>query len=260
MSTTTLLRLPDLQGQSFDVYFRYDEFGADTHSPPHAWGQLNYAAHGVMQLEIDGQRFLSPPQYAVWIPPERVHSCYNSQAIVYRSLYLSAELSRRLPATPCTLAISAILKAILSDFAERGVNLPTSAQDHAWPGSSWTSWNAPSPRRLPALRPYPGAARGARRTAGRAGRQPLAGAMGAAGAQHRANPGPALPARTGHDLWRMAPTPALPRGHRGAGSRQGIQQIAFDSSPSAFISMFRRLAGTTPEQYRLASRADMPML
>lgn len=131
MSTTTLLRLPDLQGQSFDVYFRYDEFGADTHSPPHthAWGQLNYAAHGVMQLEIDGQRFLSPPQYAVWIPPERVHSCYNSQAIVYRSLYLSAELSRRLPATPCTLAISAILKAILSDFAERGVNLPTSAQD-----------------------------------------------------------------------------------------------------------------------------------
>ncbi len=31
--------------------------------------------------------------------------------------------------------------------------------------------------------------------------------------------------------------------------------------PSAFISMFRRLAGTTPEQYRLASRAqDMPML
>lgn len=131
MSTTTLLRLPDLQGQSFDVYFRYDEFGADTHSPPHthAWGQLNYAAHGVMQLEIDGQRFLSPPQYAVWIPPERVHSCYNSQAIVYRSLYLSTELSRRLPATPCTLAISAILKAILSDFAERGVNLPTSAQD-----------------------------------------------------------------------------------------------------------------------------------
>ena len=35
MSTTTLLRLPDLQGQPFDVYFRYDEFGADSHSPPH---------------------------------------------------------------------------------------------------------------------------------------------------------------------------------------------------------------------------------
>lgn len=132
------------------------------------------------------------------------------------------------------------------------------------PGRHGPAGMRPAPRRLPALRPYPGAARGARRTAGRAGRQPLAGAMGAAGAQHRANPGPALPARTGHDLRRMAPTPALPRGHRGAGSRQGIQQIAFDlgySSPSAFISMFRRLAGTTPEQYRLASRAqDMPML
>ena len=39
---------------------------------------------------------------------------------------------------------------------------------------------------------------------------------------------------------------------------QGVQQIAFDlgySSASAFIAMFRREAGTTPEQYRLASRA-----
>ena len=216
-----------------------------------------------MQLEIDGQRF-SPPQYAVWIPPERVHSCYNSQAIVYRSLYLSAELSRRLPATPCTLAISAILKAILRTSPSAGQPADLGAGPAPGPGRHGPAGMRPAPRRLPALRPYPGAARGARRTAGRAGRQPLAGAMGAAGAQHRANPGPTLPARTGHDLRRMAPTPALPRGHRGAGSRQGIQQIAFDlgySSPSAFISMFRRLAGTTPEQYRLASRAqDMPML
>ncbi len=132
------------------------------------------------------------------------------------------------------------------------------------PGRHGPAGMRPAPRRLPALRPYPGAARGARRTAGRAGRQPLAGAVGAAGAQHRANPGPALPARTGHDLWRMAPTPALPRGHRGAGSRQGDPADRLRprlQQPSAFISMFRRLAGTTPEQYRLASRAqDMPML
>lgn len=193
------------------------------------------------------------------------HSCYNSQAIVYRSLYLSAELSRRLPATPCTLAISAILKAILSDFAERGVNLPTSAQDLrlarvvmdqlecAQPHDDYLPYGrTPALREvLDALQAEPGDNRSLAQWAQQVPR-------------HRANPGPALPARTGHDLRRMAPAPALPRGHRGAGSRQGIQQIAFDlgySSPSAFISMFRRLAGTTPEQYRLASRAqDMPML
>ncbi|HCF9478139.1 AraC family transcriptional regulator [Pseudomonas aeruginosa] len=267
MSTITLLRLPDLQGQSFDVYFRYDEFGADTHSPPHthAWGQLNYAAHGVMQLEIDGQRFLSPPQYAVWIPPERVHSCYNSQAIVYRSLYLSAELSRRLPATPCTLAISAILKAILSDFAERGVNLPTSAQDLRLARVVMDQLECAQPHddylpygRTPALREVLDALQA----------EPGDNRSLAQWAQQVHSTERTLARHCQRELgmtfgeWRqrlrfLAAIEALEAG-------RGIQQIAFDlgySSPSAFISMFRRLAGTTPEQYRLASRAqDMPML
>ncbi|MGH8484896.1 MAG: AraC family ligand binding domain-containing protein, partial [Pseudomonas sp.] len=84
------LNIPQFDSLPSPVYFRYDEFGADTHSPAHrhAWGQLNYTAHGIMHLEIDGQRFVSPPHYAVWVPPDTEHRCYNPQAIVYRSVYL----------------------------------------------------------------------------------------------------------------------------------------------------------------------------
>lgn len=52
-----------------ELYFRHDRLTAmewQTHS--HPWGQLNYVSHGVMNLEISGIRFLSPPQYAIWIP------------------------------------------------------------------------------------------------------------------------------------------------------------------------------------------------
>ena len=194
-----------------------------------------------------------------------MHSCYNSQAIVYRSLYLSAELSRRLPATPCTLAISAILKAILSDFAERGVNLPTSAQalrlardvmdqlECAQPHDDYLPYG-----RTPALREVLDALQA----------EPGDNRSLAQWAQQVHSTERTLARHCQRELgmtfgeWRqrlrfLAAIEALEAG-------RGIQQIAFDlgySSPSAFISMFRRLAGTTPEQYRLASRAqDMPML
>lgn len=261
MTRVLPLPLPDIDELPSDIYFRYDEFDAGSHSPSHRhpWGQLNYASHGVMELEVDGQRFLSPPQYAVWVPPGREHSCYNRQAIVYRSLYVSAELSRKLPASPCTLAISDILKAILSDFASREVKIPQSDADRrladvvmdqlqaAKPSDDYLPY-ARSPALsevLSALQAEPGDNRtlaqwaeqvhSTERTLARCCQRELGMSFGE---------------------WRqrlrfLAAIEALASG-------EGVQQIAFNlgySSPSAFISMFRRLSGTTPEQYRLTFRA-----
>lgn len=55
-----------------------------------------------MRFEVGGNRFMSPPQYAVWIPPNTQHSSYNAQAIVYRSVYLAPSLCEQLPSQPCT--------------------------------------------------------------------------------------------------------------------------------------------------------------
>jgi len=251
-----LLSIPDFSGLPSPVYLRHDEFGADTHSAPHthAWGQLNFVAHGLMELDIAGQRFMSPPQYAVWIPPHMEHSCYNRQAIVYRSVYISLEHSANLPAEPCTLVISDILKAILNDFAERDVKIPEQEADIrlaqvivdqlivARVQTRYLPY-AQSPGLLAvlqALQADPGDNRPlvewasqvhvSERTLARQCLRELGMSFGD---------------------WRqrlrfLAAIEAL-EGNR------SVQEIAFDmgySSASAFISMFQRQAGCTPEQYR----------
>ena len=88
------MAIVDVEHLGGTYFFRYDEFGADayaeTHS--HSWGHLNYAAHGTMELEVPGARFLTPPQQAVWVPPGVPHSSTLRHAIQYRALYIAPAL------------------------------------------------------------------------------------------------------------------------------------------------------------------------
>lgn len=254
--TTKLLSIPDFSSLPCQVYLRHDEFGADTHSDAHchAWGQLNFAKHGVMEIEIAGQRFLSPPQYAVWVPPHAEHSCYNRQAIIYRSVYLSLEHSKHMPSEPCTLVISDILKAILNDFADRDVKVPQSDADIRLaqvivdqlcvaPVQMRYLPYAQSPSLvtvLQALQAEPGDNR------------PLVEWANQVHVSERT-----LARQCVRELgmsfgdWRqrlrfLTAIEALE-------GRRSVQEIGFDmgySSASAFISMFQRQAGCSPEQYR----------
>jgi AraC-like DNA-binding protein len=254
--TTHFISIPTFTELPSPVYLRHDEFGADSHSPAHqhAWGQLNFTARGVVELDIAGQRFLSPPQYAVWIPPHMAHSAYNRQAIIYRSVYLSLELSASLPAEPCTLVISDILKAILNDFAERDVKVPEDEADIrlaqvlvdqlrlAQVQTRYLPY-AQSPGLLSVLQAL------------------------------QANPGDNRPllewARQVHVSERTLARQCVRELGMSFGDwrqrfrflasiealegTQTVQEVAFDmgySSASAFIAMFQREAGCTPEQYR----------
>ena len=108
------------------VYFRYADFNTHEYASAHhhPWGTLEYSANGVLHMEIGSRRFMSPPQYAVWVPPGTEHSFYSNQPINYRAVCLAPALCRDLPQQACTLAISDILKAILKDFAARDVKIP----------------------------------------------------------------------------------------------------------------------------------------
>ncbi|QDQ28624.1 AraC family transcriptional regulator [Chitinimonas arctica] len=255
------LAIPDFTTLPAPVYFRHDEFGADTHSAPHshAWGQLNYVANGVMQLEISGRRFLSPPQYAVWIPPHARHSCYNRYAVVYRSIYLALDLCAGLPTQPCTLIISPILKAILADFADRDVKVPERDVDLRLAQVLVDQLNlAPVEMRylpfadtpilatvLEGLQADPGDNRSladwavhvhsTERTLARHCQRELGMTLGE---------------------WRQRLR--FLRAIDSLEAGQTIQAIAFDlgySTASAFIAMFQRLSGTTPDQYRRIAAA-----
>lgn len=254
------LDIPAFEQLPAPVYFRYDEFGADTHSAAHrhTWGQLNYASHGVMHLDVDGQRFVSPPHYAVWVPPGTEHGCYNPQAIVYRSVYLASELCQGLPQQACTLVISDILKAILGDFAARDLTVAQDECDqrlvqvlldqlHLAPTQACYLPFARSEglrQVLEALHAEPGDNR------------PLADWAALVHVSERT-----LARQFLRELgisfgeWRLRLR--FLRAIEALEAGLSIQSIAFDlgySTASAFIAMFQRQARCTPEQYRRRAR------
>ncbi|WP_153785558.1 helix-turn-helix transcriptional regulator [Pseudomonas sp. EMN2] len=257
------LDIPQFDQLPAPVYFRYDEFGAGSQSAPHRhpWGQLNYASHGVMHLDVEGQRFISPPHYAVWVPPGTEHGCYNPQAIVYRSVYLDRSLCAELPAQPCSLVVSDILKAILGDFARRDLKVAQDACDqrlvqvlldqlHQAPRQTCYLPFAHSDslgQVLAGLQAEPGDNR------------PLADWAAQVHVSERT-----LARHFLRELgmsfgeWRLRLR--FLRAIEALEAGTPIQAIAFDlgySSGSAFIAMFQRQAGCTPEQYRRQARAEM---
>jgi AraC-like DNA-binding protein len=122
---------PDFKKLPSPVYLRLDTFA--THGEclahTHPWGQLSYCATGVMQLDIAGQTYLSPPQYGIWIPPDREHHATVRQAVTYHSAYIDASLCRQLPDVVCALEMKPLLKSILADFAARRMEIPSSDED-----------------------------------------------------------------------------------------------------------------------------------
>ncbi|MDN0077396.1 helix-turn-helix transcriptional regulator [Crenobacter sp. SG2303] len=247
---------PLLTELPYPVYFRIDDFAANSRfvSHSHPWGQLNYSAAGVMELSIDGQRFLSPPQYAVWIPPGLPHDAHIHQNVIYHSAYIDAPLCGDLPDKPCSLVLSPILKAILADFAERGLAIPAT----------------PADRRLADVLVDQLKAARCTRNYLPASDDPV---LGTLLAELQREPGcnrslvdwaarlhvteRTLARRCQRDLgmsfgeWRqrqrfLAALPLLEAG-------TPVQTVALElgySTSSAFIAMFQRHSGTTPDQYR----------
>ncbi len=113
------------------VSFRTESYRSGTRFPlkVQPWGELLYALSGVCEIEVDGKRFLSPPSYGIWIPPGIPHEAWSREDMVYVTTYVAPDLCRSLPKTVRTLALSTLLKAILGDFSDRGVTLPTTPAD-----------------------------------------------------------------------------------------------------------------------------------
>ena len=93
------------------------------------WGKLLYAVAGVIEFFIAGRRILSPPAYAVWIPPNVEHVSETCQNVRYASIMVAATLCQDLPKAACTLALSPLFKAIMTDFSDRGITLPITDAD-----------------------------------------------------------------------------------------------------------------------------------
>ncbi|OAN11286.1 AraC family transcriptional regulator [Photobacterium jeanii] len=114
-----------------DIFFGHEVFlpntSTSTHS--HSWGQLQLISGGILELNAEGKRFLSPSQYAVWVPAGIEHDSYMRRSMNYCSMNIVPELANVLPTFACLLEVNPIMEAIVADLRERRVTVAKTEQD-----------------------------------------------------------------------------------------------------------------------------------
>ena len=238
------------------IYFRSTRMPAETIYPPHshAWGEFVYSYSGVMEVKLAGSHYLAPPQYGVWLPPNVEHIGQHRDEVCHCSVYIAAELCGGLPASTCALTVSPLVRAILEHFRQQPPALPPTDSEerllHVFvdqlAGAACTGSYLPASddpvlgRVLRELEANPGDSRS------------LPELAQAANTTERT-----LMRRCRRDLgmtladWRqrLRVVKAMPLLEAG----RSVESIALDlgyASASAFITMFRRLTGETPDEYR----------
>lgn len=220
----------------------------------HPWGEFVHSYSGVMEVELGRRQLLAPAQYGIWLPPGVEHRGHNHYEACHCSLYVTAELCESLPEEPCALLVSPLLRALLDHLRESPSALPATAERQRLlqvvvdqlalapvAGSYLPSSSDPllEPLLL-VLQTNPADSRS------------MAELAAAVHTTERT-----LLRRCQRELgmtlseWRqrLCVLRAMPRLEAG----DTVENIAHDlgySSASAFIAMFRRLMGSTPDEYR----------
>jgi AraC-like DNA-binding protein len=95
----------------------------------HAWGEFVYSFSGVMEVKVADHHFLAPPQYGLWLPPDLQHVGLNRKEAHHCSLYVSRPLCASLPPAPCALTVSPLVRALLDHLRQLPAGAPNGAED-----------------------------------------------------------------------------------------------------------------------------------
>lgn len=79
----------------------------------HDRDQLVYASLGVMTVRTRNGTWVVPPHRAVWIPAEIPHTITMSGLVAMRTLYLKPGLAKGLPRDCCVINVSTLLKELI---------------------------------------------------------------------------------------------------------------------------------------------------
>lgn len=79
----------------------------------HNRDQLVYASRGVMTIQTGRGAWVVPPYRAVWIPAGISHTIAMSGQVAMRTLYLKPRLSRAMPRGCCVVNVSALLRELI---------------------------------------------------------------------------------------------------------------------------------------------------
>jgi len=94
----------------------------------HSWGEFVYSHNGVVQVMLEHERYLVPPQYGLWLPPNMKHVGLNRREVLQSSLYVGNDLCSSLPTTPQALMVSPFMRSLLDHIRE--INLDYKSERH----------------------------------------------------------------------------------------------------------------------------------
>ncbi len=90
-------------------------------SHAHQWGQLIYAAQGVMRVTLQDTFWIVPPARAVWAPPGVHHEIHARGDYSMRTLYVAPEISDRLPQVGRALQVTPLLRELVLRIVKIGM-------------------------------------------------------------------------------------------------------------------------------------------
>ena len=79
----------------------------------HDRDQVVYASRGVMTVRAEAGTWVVPPQRAVWIPAGISHTLAMSGLVTMRTLYLRPRLAKMLPRNCCVINVSPLLQELI---------------------------------------------------------------------------------------------------------------------------------------------------
>lgn len=95
----------------------------------HPWSQIIGVKSGVLTMNVAGQRYLAPREFAIWLPAGVEHSSYNRKTTRFFAIDIAPELSQELPKQACLLTLTPIFNAIADDCFARDMTEPRSDSD-----------------------------------------------------------------------------------------------------------------------------------
>ncbi len=90
----------------------------------HDWGQLVFAASGVMRVMTDAATWTIPPTRAIWLPAGVRHTIAIQGEVAMRTLYIDAPRSDPLPKAPEALEVAPLLRELILHILSIGMLAP----------------------------------------------------------------------------------------------------------------------------------------
>ncbi len=219
----------------------------------HDRDQLVYASQGVMTVLTAAGIWVVPTLRAVWIPASVPHSISMSGKVAMRTLYLKPRLARTLPRECCVVNVSPLLRELILHACGFHTLRKTVARQRHLIDAIVDQLEAirTVPLQLPHLSDPRAGRVAATLLTDPSSTRTLAQLCKQAGASKRTVERLFLE-EAGMTFGKWRQQLRLMQAVRLLASQAPVTQVALEagySTPSAFISMFRKLLGTTPALY-----------